>query len=170
MNFLSPTFRGRSPIRSPGPAFVEAMTARIRTNLFGGTPHPRVRYEVTRRTDREVRFRAATFLSAVNVGLNDVILSVSDDGHVDYSVGYRRWAAYVVVLGATIGVVLLIALYAFDPPEIHEHALLLWSQLLFWCLAWPWVLVVMHRRFARKALERVIADVDAAAATQEPRA
>jgi len=45
--------------------------------------------------------------------------------------------------------------------QIHSYpngALLFWGMLVFWCVAWPWILTAGHRPFARKALDHILLD------------
>ena len=177
MSLLSPRFNGQTQIASSGAVFLEGMKARIQAGLLVGKPHWRSRYAVTRHTQRELAFRAADFMTAINVGLNEVILRTPGNHRVEYSVSYFRWAAYVVGLGAFLGVAFVVAFLFWDIeaqidryPLVADPALnrtiglaVFWGLTLFWCLVWPWLILVMHRPFARKLLDRIIREVDIAA-------
>src|SRR5215472_12088456 len=174
MSLLLPTFNGQTQITSSGPVFLEAMKARIQSGLLMAKPHWRSRYEVTRQTEQELAFRASDILTAINVGLNDVSLRITGNRTVGYSVSYIRWAAYVVGLGAVLGIAFVLAFLFLDIEDsIGRYALvadpalnrtlglaLFWGLVVFWALVWPWILIVMHRPFARKLLNRIIREVD----------
>ena len=182
MNLLSPSFNGQTQIASSGAVFLDRMRARVQSGLLMGKPHWRSRYAVTKHTQQELAFRASDIMTAINVGLNEVILRTTGNRNVvEYSVSYRRWAAYVVCLGAFLGIAFALAFlfwdieaqvdrYAFvaDPPLLNRAIglALFWGLILFWALVWPWILIVMHRPFARKLLDRIIREVDIAA--QQP--
>ncbi len=173
-NWFSPQFSGKIRIKSSGPAFLEKMKARIQSGLLMGRPHPRSRYAVTTHTARELAFRAADMKTAINVGLNDAVLRVATNNEIEYSVTYKRWAAYCVGVGLVIGTALVAMLLwsrasialggnhlaadlSFGGPIVSA---LVWANIAFWCLVWPWLLIAMHRPFARKLLDRIISEVD----------
>jgi hypothetical protein len=178
MSVVSPRFTGKTRIEAPGRAFLERMKDRVQAGLLTGAPHWRSRYEVTRHTEQELAFRASDFVTAINVGLNEVELRPTGDGSVSYSVSYKRWAAYVVGQGALLGVVFLLVFLFWDIetqldryPLVADPALnrtvgvaLFWGIVLFWTVVWPWILIVVHKAFARKLLNRIIQEVDASAA------
>ena len=178
MRILSPTFKGKAAIKSPGPAFLQRFKERVEAGLLMNKPHRRSRYAVTRHSERELAFRATDIVTAINVGLNDVELRAAASGGIEYSVSYRRWTAYVVGLGAVLALGFLIAFlfgdlgsaidrYALVPgqePDGNPGMGVFWGFVLFWTVFWPWILVILHRPFARKLLERIIAEVDRAAA------
>jgi hypothetical protein len=180
MSLLFPSFDGHSQIASPAAVFLEGMRARVQSGLLMGKPHWRSRYAVTRYTQQELAFRASDMMTAINVGLNEVILRTAGNRNIEYSVSYARWAAYVIGLGAFLGIVLVLAFLFWDiEAQIGEYAFvadpvlnrsiglaLFWGLVLFWALVWPWILIVMHRPFARKLLDRIIREVDIAA--QQP--
>jgi hypothetical protein len=157
--------------------FLEGMKARVRSGLLMGRPHWRSRYTVTNHTQQELAFRASDIMTAIDVGLNEVILRTPGNGTVEYSVSYLRWAAYVVGLGALLGIGFIVAFLFWDiQAQLDRYPLLsdpvlnrtiglaiFWGLIVFWSLVWPWILIVMHRPFARKLLEQVIREVDIAA-------
>jgi hypothetical protein len=174
MNPFSPGFTGRTRIASSGPAFLAAMNARVQAGLLGGTPHRRSRYQTVLHTQRELAFRAASLATAINVGLNDVVLRAIGEHEIEYWVTYRRWAAYVVGLGAVIGLAIVAALlwwnvagelldYGFPAHGITATApgaALVWGFVAFWTVVWPLLLIVAHKPLARKLVHRIIQEVD----------
>jgi hypothetical protein len=139
-----------------------------------GKPHWRSRYTVTRHTQQELAFRASDTMTAINVGLNEVTLRAGGNRTVQYSVRYLRWAAYVIGLGLVLGTVLVLAFlfrgledeigrYTFVADPVANRNIgvgLFWGLVLLWALVWPWLLIVMHKPFAKKLLDRIIREVD----------
>jgi len=168
---------GVATIRSPRPAFLAAFAKRIETGLLGARPF-RNRNAITERKADGLRFRAADWPTALNVGLNDVDLSVTDDGRVRYVIQYRRWSLYVLALSAVIGIALVVALLLLDVPSyiaqhpeskfsslsIGQNVAIAWALVLFWGFAWPWILIAIHKRPVRRLMDRLVADVDGAVA------
>jgi hypothetical protein len=174
MSVLFPGFDGQTAIASADAVFLERMKARVQSGLLMGKPHWRSRYTVTRHTQQELAFRASDTMTAINVGLNEVTLRTGGNRHVEYSVRYLRWAAYVVGLGTVLGIFLVSAFllrgvedeigrytFAADPVVNRNIGLgLFWGLVLFWALGWPWLVIAMHKPFARKLLDRIIREVD----------
>ncbi len=157
------------------------MKARVEAGLLTGKPHWRSRYVVTRQTDQELALRAADIMTAINVGLNDVTLRLAGNRNVEYSVSYVRWAAFVVGLGALFGIAFVLAFLFWDiERSISRYSFvadaglnrilgltLFWGLVLFWAVVWPWILIVFHKPFARKLLNRIIQEVDMAGQQKE---
>lgn len=173
MDFFRPRFAGIVKIRSPGAEFLDRFERRVQAGLLNGKPHWRVRYAVTRRSDHALAFRAGSFMTAINVGLNEVHLRIIGDQRLEYEVTYRRWAACVVAGGLALGGLLgtaLIACFLLMPSmrgDIAAHdggAAVFWGSVVFWGFLWPWLLaallIPMHRRFARQFLIQIIDQVD----------
>lgn len=177
MSVLSPRFTGKIDIASPTPVFFDAMKARVRLGLLTGRPDWRSRYVVDGHTEQELAIRASDFITAINVGLNEVVLRKAGNRTVEYSVNYWRWAAYVVGLGAVLGVAFVVGVlfwgiesrlgrHAFGADSALDRTIavaLFWALVLFWAGIWPWILIAMHKPFARKLLDRIIREVDVAA-------
>jgi len=108
-----PRTEGFAPIRSEPGSFVQAFARRIESGLFPDASSRRSRYEVSRQAHDTLTFRAAGWLTAINVGLNDVELAVSA-GQARYTIEYRRWAAYAVLLSAAIGLAIAIIFIVID--------------------------------------------------------
>jgi len=111
----------------------------------------------------------------MNVGLNDVDLTISGDGTTHYTIEYSRWAAYVIGLGAVLGAIFIATFLALDirsyitrhPASrlsrlsIDQNVAIAWAMALFWGFVWPWILIALHRRPLTRLMERIIAEVDA---------
>jgi hypothetical protein len=173
MDFFRPRFAGGVKIRSPGAEFLDRFARRVQAGLLTGKPHWRARYAVTRRADSQLAFRACTWMTAINVGLNDVELRILGDQRLEYVVTYRRWAAYAVVFGVAVcGLIgaALIACFLLLPDlrrDLAAHqggAAVFWGSVVFWGFLWPWLLaalaIPMHKRFARQCLTHIIEQVD----------
>jgi hypothetical protein len=177
-----PRTEGSAPIRSEPESFVQAFARRIETRLLPHASPRRSRYAVSRKGRDGLAFRAADWLTAVNVGLNDVELTTSA-GQVRYTIEYWRWAAYVVLLCAAIGLAVVLVFLSFDirgyvdrHPEgsfpgltADQNVAVGWSMALFWGFVWPWIMIALHKRPVRMLMERIIAEVDLDARTQSAR-
>jgi hypothetical protein len=176
------TVVGSAAIRSDPRAFVAAFARRVASGLIPGAPAARNQYEVTREGGDSLRFRAAGWWTAIGLGLNEVELAAAA-GRVRYTVRYARWAAFVLACSDLLGVVLILFFVFFDLREylVHHPRLavpglsldqsvaLAWAIALFWGFVWPWILIVAHRGPLRRLIERLIAEVDAAAAGEARR-
>lgn len=174
---LSPLVEGTATISTHHTAFFRAFARRIDEGLLLTVAPSRNRYVVTHTGSDALRFRADSWPTAFNVGLNDVEVTVPSPGLVRYSVRYGRWARSAVALGAGFAVIFIAWLLLYDlrtyiadhpGPEYlglspEQSVGLAWAMALFWGFAWPWVLVVGHKRPLRRLMESLIADVDAAA-------
>jgi hypothetical protein len=47
--------------------------------------------------------------------------------------------------------------------ELAIRSMFFWASMVWWGLAWPWVLAAFHRRFAEGLLLRILEEVDASA-------
>jgi hypothetical protein len=177
MDFFRPRFVGSVKISSPGSEFLDRFDRRVQAGLFTGKPHWRARYGVTQRSDHELAFRARSFMTAINVGFNEVDLRILEDQRLEYVVTYRRWAAYAlglnVALGGLIGTALTI--WFLLMPDLRSDiasqdggTTVFWGSVAFWGFVWPWLLaallIPMHKRFARQGLLHIIDQVDTQAA------
>ena len=175
--WCSPRVDGTTIIRAKPRAFVSAFVQRIETGLLRGASSRRCRYVVTRHGDDGLAFHATNWLTAFNVGLNDVELAVASDGRVSYTIQYRRWAAYALSLSAGLGLALGASFLVIDIRAYVErnaasripglstgqNVAVAWAMALFWGFVWPWILIAFHRRPVGRLMERLIAEVDAAA-------
>jgi hypothetical protein len=142
-----PRTESSAPIRSEPESFVQAFARRIESGLLPRASARRSRYAVVRHRPDGLAFRAKDWLTAVNVGLNEVELSASP-GRARYRVEYRLWATYVVLLSAAIALVMAVVFLALDmhayverhPGEtipgltIGQNVAVGWSMVLFWGL------------------------------------
>ena len=150
---------GSAPIKAPPRSFIEKFVGRIETGLLPGS-RSRNRYRVTQQSGDALSFRAEDWWTAIAVGLNDVQLTGDPGGVVRYSIQYPRWSAYVLILGAVLGIVFVVMMFTL--PVTKQTAAIALPIALFWAFVWPWILIAIHRRPLRRTMERVIAEVDAA--------
>lgn len=171
------TTHGTTNIRANSAVFLSAFTRRVETGLLSGAPASRSRYLVTQQQDNSLRFHAETFWTAVNVGLNDVQLTVDSDGQVMYTIRFPKWAGYVLGLSAGLGIIFVVVFTTIDLRSyiaahpgssfprlsINQNVALAWGMVLFWALVWPWILMACHKRPLRRLMNRIIAEVDVVA-------
>ncbi len=151
------------------------LLANASTQAFCVVRRARCRYVVTSAAPDGLGFRATSWLTALNVGLNQVELALPTSGIVRYRISYARWAAYALALGCALGLVLITFFLAFDlrayiarhpgPQYLglsaNQGVMLAWVMAVFWGFVWPWMLIALHRRPLRRLMERLIAEVDA---------
>jgi hypothetical protein len=177
-----PRTEGFAPIRSEPEAFIRIFACQVETGLFPRASSTRSRYTVTRQARDSLSFRAVNWLTAFNVGLNEVELSAST-GQVRYTIEYRRWAAYGVLLSAAIGLTLAVVFLAIDIRDYvdrhpgrmipglttDQNVAIGWAMVIFWGFVWPWILVGLHKRPLRRLMDRLIEEVDQSARTPSAR-
>lgn len=100
---LTPEISGRVGIQSPTAGFLAAFQQRVAAGLLAGQPHPRSKYRVVSSAPDGLTVQAADWWTAVNVGLNDVELRLSQPGSVQYRVRYWRWARFGFYLCGVLG-------------------------------------------------------------------
>jgi hypothetical protein len=49
--------------------------------------------------------------------------------------------------------------------SIDQNLSVAWLMVLFWGFVWPWLVIVLHKRPLRRLITRLIAEVDAGAAS-----
>jgi hypothetical protein len=177
MSFSLAGFSGRFTPRTEPRAFLAGVERRVEAGFLMGRPHFRSRYAVVMHTGDELAIRSQDFWTDFNVGLNDITLRVAGDGAIEYEVKFWRWVRGCVVLCGVIGAIILLtflfpipgstldfrAQWRFGAPqEPWLRNALLWGQLIWWGVAWPWVLALAHRGPAEKFLRRILGEVDAA--------
>ena len=180
---LIPEIEGNVSIRSPAEQFLQAFRQRVAAGLLTGRPHPRSNYVVSEAGPGHLEVRAADWWTAINVGLNRLELRPLQPGVIRYHVWYWRWAQYGLGLSAGLGVAGLILLLGFDARaymarhqnsmvpglSIDQNLFIAWLMVLFWGFVWPWLLISLHKRPLHELVTRLIAEVDAGAASASER-
>lgn len=164
MNPFVPEFEGELKIMRVPDDFVERMRKRVEDGLFQPGNRRRANYSVRSTGRDDIAFGADDFLTAYNVGLNDVIVRRRGSRAVLYHAKYWRWTWSAVAHGAILGLVLIVSGLAV--PDMRRHidsypfglpAFL--SISVFFSLLWPWILTAMHRKHAEKALRGILSEV-----------
>lgn len=169
-----PEIDGTYTIRTPGPEFLGRLKHRVAEGLLTGHPHPRSNYAVTESGAGGLQIRAADWVTAINVGLNEVHLQLAEAGVVQYRVRYWRWASFVLGLAGGLGLLGLVFLLFTDVHlyiERHsgsmipglstdQNLVLVWIMVIFWGFLWPWLLIHLHQRPLRRLLERLLSETD----------
>lgn len=158
---FKPWFEGELSSDRVPDDFLARMERRVRDGLFVPGSHARANYRVRSSSREALAFEAADFLTAWNVGLNEVELRRSTRSTIAYRVEFRRWALYAVIHGALLGAALAGSYMVFpalrrDVASFANGPALFWGMGFFWALCWPWLLTALHRPFARRALERIL--------------
>lgn len=169
-----PSVRGAAAIRARPEAFIGAFARRVDEGLIPGAPAERNRYRLMRNGLQELWLQAVNWRTSIAIGLNTVRLAIEPDGQVRYTIRYPRWASYAVTLCGLIGVSLIAFFLVVDihgyierhPRSqlpgltIEQNVAVGWAMALFWGFAWPWLLILLHRKPLRKQMNRIIAEVD----------
>lgn len=180
MAFL-PEIRGTLKIRSEPEPFFKAFRRRVTSGLLTGTPHRRSKYVATLADAQHLSVRAADWMSAMNVGLNDLDFEWAGKGNLRYRVRYWRWTLFCVALGAALAAIGIALVLTFDVRSylmqrpgrmlwgltLEQNITLLWAFIVFWGFVWPWILVVLHQRPLRALVERLVTAVDESVALNE---
>lgn len=174
---LTPHITGTVPIRASAVQFGQAFQRRVAAGLLMGRPHPRSNYRVINAGASGLDVCAADWSTAISVGLNDIELRLPAAGSVNYHVRYWRWASYVLGLSGVMGLIGLILLLTADVRgyiashstarflglSIDQNVFIVWTMVLFWGFAWPWLLIALHKRSLHRLIVRLVSEVDAAA-------
>ena len=174
---FSPATEGTVAVGVAGEVLLRAFARRVVTGLLSSASAARNQYEVEHAAPQVLRFRAVNWLTASNVGLNDVELTLPEANIVRYRIRYARWTCAAVAIGATVGFALIALLLLFDlrgyiaanpGPEYlglspDQNVAIAWSMALFWGFAYPWILVAMHKKPLRRLMDSLIAEVDVTA-------
>jgi hypothetical protein len=174
---MEPSFEGAFAPRNLAPDFLPALAARVEAGEISGSGSGgRFRVEVL--TERSLRFRTLGLWTTVRVGLGKVELRLPQGGGaVEYSVSFRAWAAWRLLLSlgvsAAVGATRLLwapavweRLLGEVPAGLGEPAL--WLGLGSFGLGWPVLLVLLHRRGIHEDFLRVLEEVNAAALGPSP--
>jgi len=173
-----PEFEGVYSPPTLHPQILEGLASRIRDlALFPGAGPRRNRYEVIEWTPTTLSFQSTSLLAGINVGLNDVVLSMDpNQKEISFKVRYWTWTRYCLFLSGMIAS--LLALFLCIPlwishalPEGPVGAWILSGivlMLVFWGLLWPWILVALHKKPAKGCLVHLLNEVQASLTEQIP--
>ena len=98
-----PEFTGElTAVRVPEDFFAR-MERRVTDGLFVSGRRTRANYRVRSSSRDSLEFEAEDFLTAYNVGLNEVELRRAGRDTISYHVRFARWTRYAVLHGALLG-------------------------------------------------------------------
>jgi len=161
MKSFLPMFEGSIAAASIPPDFVSRLAERIRTGLIVPGSRRRADYAVASLARDRISFRAASFWTAVSIGLNEVVVERGSTT-ISYCVRYWTWTLYCVGGCALLFVLLTVSGFVWAEKDIQAHPygpLLFWGQAIFWGFAWPWLLTAFHKRFAARCLEGILREL-----------
>ena len=166
MNLFTPVTSGTFSAKL-SPDFISALGERVRRGLFPMSAGNRNAYEVIAQTESTLQFRSTNFWTGINVGLNDVSVSLNQPDRVEYTIRYWTWTKYAVALcltlflagvsAITIGRMVLPAAWF---AEFDRSPWIGISMLVFWGLLWPWVLTAMHKKSVCSCFEQILSEVN----------
>jgi hypothetical protein len=162
------------PIQASSACFVAALRERVHSGLITGQAGPRSNYAIVELTPELIQVRAVGWWTAINIGLNDLNLNLSDPGAVHFRLNFWRWAAYCLVLCFVIGLAGALLFLKIDIREyisthpgsrlpglsIDQNLYFAWGNFLFWGLVWPWILIALHKRPLRRLILRLVKEID----------
>ena len=175
-----PNIEGELAVRSTAEQFSTALQQRIARGFILNRPGARQNYELVAPSSLTASVRAANWLTAINVGVNELDLDLSESGKINYRLSYWRWTFYCVGLGAILGLVMIVLFLVLDMRKyiannpqaripgltITQNVNFAWGNIVFWGYIWPWILVGLHKRPLRKLLSKTIAEIDDEAITK----
>jgi hypothetical protein len=163
MNPFIPEFEGDLELTRVPDDFVARVRRRVETGLFQPGSRRRANYSVRSAGRDYITFGADDFLTAYNVGLNDVSVRRRGINSVHYEAKYWRWTWTAVTHAGILGLILV--LLALTIPEMQRqiHAApfgpyFFGGIVVFFCVLWPWILTGLHRHFADQALRRILTE------------
>ena len=174
---MFPQIEGNLSFQASSSEFVKAFYRRVENGLLTGQPGPRSNYQVTESGPGRLRVRAGDWWTAINVGLNDLDLSLLKNGILHYHLRYWRWAIYCLGLCGVLGIVGVIFFLSLDIRSyitnnvnaripglsIEQNVYFAWGNLVFWGFVWPWILIALHKRPLRRLVARLVNEIDAQA-------
>ena len=107
-----------------------------------------------------IHIQAATSLTVITGGFDDVRMWQEGDHTIRFEMGFRRWArnvglASIAIAAASILAVFLLVMTCMVPPE----ALAVDAVVVICCTAaFPLIRIVSHRRSLRALVERIVDD------------
>ena len=154
MSIFSPRCEGSITLDNVPEDFAERMAKRVEEGLLMPGSRKRANYSVRSRDLETIRFGADDRMTAFNIALNEATVPRPNASTLHYDFEYRRWARYVLYL--SLAIVAPMALVPFIPAvhnafsEYSAAPYMYWGMLLFWGVVWPWLLAVLHHRFAAR--------------------
>ncbi len=160
-----PEFEGRLSGGLPKDTLARVAGA-VNAGTFQCGPAARAQYLMVLEEPDRIRFRAATLLTAIGIGLNDVTLQRQNDGEISYFVSFHRWFYYCVFItmvalavpagmlfGRLFGPILgLRPAFGGGGPWVT----FMLGVIIVAGLFWPFILTALHKTVARACLEQLV--------------
>ena len=177
---LNPQIEGTIPVKASPPQFIAALRRRIEIGFLTGKPGSRSNYEIVDSRPESIRVRAVDWGTAINVGLNDLDLSLAKSGTLQFRLQFWRWATYCLALCSVIGLAGVALFLTIDIRNyiannanaripgltIDQNVYIAWGMVLFWGFVWPWILIALHKRPLRRLLAKLVSEIDAKATNE----
>jgi len=163
-----PEFEGEMTFASLPDDFVERLRLRVDAGLLCPGVRARADYRVQSSDRDAIRIEAQGFLTQYNVGLNEITVTRGGPNRLCYQVRFWRWTWYAVGNSLLPGLMLVMA-SAWSPEVRAAYTAApgglpaVVGILGFFSLAWPWLMTAIHRRFAERALQRILRETLAGA-------
>ena len=161
MRWFLPVFERTFTFERIPDDFTRIVTDRVEAGLLSRGNRNRAAYSVRRAEGDSIHFGADDKATAVNIGLNEVVLRRVDSRTVVAHVSYWTWLAFCAALCLSLAVCFLAA-YALI-PDLREAinaspalSLLFWGMLIFWGVLWPFLLAFLHKGAAAQCLARIL--------------
>ncbi len=160
---LAPQFEGELEVNRLPEDFSARIGRRVESGLLGPGRGRRADYRVRSIDSGAIAFGSEGLLTSYNLGLNEVTVRRVGASRLQYRVTYWRWTVIAVVQGMVLGIAAVLA-YSLWPEmrrDIGRYPIgpfLFWSQVAFWGLLWPWLLSLLHRGPAERALRRILVE------------
>lgn len=161
---FAPAFEGEISFDALPDDVIARIRSRVEAGLFRPGTRSRADYRVLS-TDRDaITFTAGGFLTAYAIGLNEVTVRRTGRNQLGYRATYWRWTLGAVTHGLLLGLALGL-LYLFVPQMRQDVAAtpggVTTSVAImgFFCLIWPWLLSLLHRPNAERALQNILREV-----------
>ena len=165
MKKFIPYFTGEFKPNSSQMVLKENFVNQINEGLFPMAPQSRNHYKVIGNSEKRLHFKSTSLLTGINIGLNDVELLLDPDSNIiTYKVYYWQWAKYCFSL--SLALIFILGLVMVSPLKVlmfqgeNPSPLIISSMVLFWGLISPCILVVFHKKSAKKCLQNLLTRID----------
>jgi len=158
---FAPEFEGEMTFASLPDDFVERLRQRVGAGFLCPGIRARADYRVDTSDRDRIRIEAHGFMTQYNIGLNEVTIRRGGPNRLRYQVRFWRWTWFAVANSLLPGLVIMLTAACFPETRVAYTAApgglpAVVGILGFFSLAWPWLLTAFHRRFAERALQRIL--------------
>src|SRR5215831_9445424 len=162
MQSFIPEFDGDLELAGVPNDFAPRLKKRAEDGLLTpGRRSARTDYFVRSEDSNGITLAAGNFLTAYNVGLNEIRVSRSGPTTLHYHVNFWRWTWTAVGHGALLGLLFLASFAAFPEARTeiaaYPFGLVAFAAIAgFFCILWPWILTAIQKPLAEKTLQRIL--------------